>query len=300
MRPRPFAMSDDDRRRDPLLVGWAVGAVALLLWSILLPSHAAAEFRGGWHDVGDPGGASFLGALFIALFVVVIALPLDRRLRAALLGLGALLVIAFGLYHLHEDLLRMVYRNHPALRRVVVHDPVLLVLTLGMLLLPAGLIGRRTNRRALAPRILAVAGALLLVGAYFFVSPGGGHGSGAGALLSSVRAPDTLQGDRVAAWLALGPLVLAPAALLVFLPARRGAPLGALALVFLLLFVAAPLVLALHTAKPSRWLDALPAVKTVLLLGAGLFLTPVAVGQACARAPRDAHPPGLPGTPGAS
>lgn len=268
--------------RSPLLTGVAIGAVLLLLWSLLLPSVPADTFRGGWLDLGDVGGPSFLAALFVVLVGVVAALPLSTTQRSALLLLAGALLLAFGLYHLEEDLLRMVYRNHPALHHLVIDHRIGLAAVFIALLLPAGLIGRAVDERALGPRLAAGLGVAGVLAVYLLVRPPEGA-TAAGALVDTLRATDTLRGDRIAAWFALVPLVLAPTAALAFLPEGRRAPTAVLGLLFLAAVIAALVVLAAHVAKPSYWLAALPAVKTVFLLSAGLLLAPPALGHLSAR-----------------
>lgn len=283
--PRPFEMERQGRERSGLLTGLAIGAVLLLLWSLAMPPVPAATFRGGWLDIGDLGGSSFLAALFAVLVVLVTALPFSAAQRSLLLLLAGGLLLAFGLYHLEEDLLRMVYRNHPALHHLVIAHRSGLALALAALLVPAALFGRAAREDALAPKVLAAVGVAAAIAVYLFDTPPGGDGSAAAALLDVLRSEGTLRGDRLAAWFAFGPLVLLPTTLLVFLPPGRRAPTAAIALLHLALVIGALVVLAAHVAKPSSWLDALPALKTAFLLAAGLLLAPAALGRLASRLP---------------
>jgi hypothetical protein len=276
-------MERPGRERIPLLTGLSIGAVLLLLWSLVLPSVPGDTFRGGWLDVADLGGASFLAALFAGLIVVAAALPMSGRARGLLLGLAGVLLVAFGLYHVEEDVLRMVYRNHPALHHLLIEHRLSLALLLGALLLPAGMVGRAADEEALLPRILAVVGLGAALASYLLMTAPGGAGSALHGLLDAARAPAALRGDVVAALLALAPLALLPTTALVFLPVGRRAPTTLVALALQGALIAAFVVLAAHVAKPSHWLDALPALKNAFLFAAGVLLFPPALGHLSAR-----------------
>ena len=273
----------EPEERASLLPGLVIAAVLLLLWSLVLPANAAPEFQGGWKDISDPGGLSFLSALFTGGLVAIMFLAGRSPSRTILLALAGILLLAFGVYHLHEDLLRLAYRNHPALHHIVMGGAAYLTLPLLTLLLPAGLVGHAARPTAITPRILVVLGLVAALVTFLLISAPGGERAPLAALLEIQRAPDTLQGDRIAGWLVLGTLVLLPGGLFVFLSEERRAPWALLGVLFCLLVAGAVLVLAMHVAKPSHWLDALPAVKTALLLGAGLLLAPPALGEVLAR-----------------
>ena len=270
---------EEDQRGSALLP--AVGTIAVLLlgWSFILPSTPAAEFRGGWQEIASPGGLSFLALLFASALALGLLIPISIRRRAALLAVIGLMVLVFGLVHLAEDVLRALYRHHPGMELLLVSNRPALLLALASLLLPAGLIGRAAAPGTWPPAILAVAGFAALAALLLGINAPGGETNLLGALIQTVAAADSLQGDRLAAAVALTLPVLAPAAAFGFLPVARAAPSTLLGVVFLLACLLVPLILAAHVAKPSHWLDALPALKTALLFAAGVLVLPVALGE---------------------
>ena len=279
-RVRPFKLDEDARSRSAMLTSFGSGAVLLLFVSLVLPSVSGSDFRGGWLDLGDVGGPSFLALLSGLLVVALLALPISRRVRAVAMGVVAVLICTFGLSLLVEDLLQQqVYRGHPGLDTLIRDDPALLVCALASLLLPAGLFGRRAGVGLWPPRTMGAVGVVALVVGYLLLSVGTTGESAIESLISTLRSSESYQGDRIASWLLFVPLAMAPSALLLFLPKERVAPVTFLGVAFQLAYVASLVVLALHVAKPSHWLDALPALKSVLVLGAGIVLAPAAVAE---------------------
>lgn len=280
--PRPFSFGPQrETLGAPTIAVLAVGLL-LLAWAVVLPSTGATEFRGGWTEIGDPAGLSFLAALFGGLFLGLLVLPLGATTKTVAGAVLAVLVVLFGVLHLTDDLMRYLFRGHPALRWLVLESPGALALVLVALAFPAGLVARGGNPGGLAPKVMTVLGAIAVLACYVVLKAPDGDQSVVAGLLATLSDAEAFRGDRIAAVAALLPLVALPLGVLVFLPTDRGAPttlFGALSAVA----VAGTLViLALHVAKPADWLQALPPLKTALFAAFGLLVAPILVGRLAA------------------
>ncbi|MGM0574475.1 MAG: hypothetical protein ACQEXJ_01905 [Myxococcota bacterium] len=275
--PEPGPIPDDasDRRLRRLL-----GVVLLLLVEVAaLPSTRGDAVVAPWRELTSPGSAGFVAATFLLLLGLVVGLPMRERLRAGLAtGLGVAL-LAFGLALSRDASAAGAFDAQPALAAVLQGAVGLrVVLLVVACALPGALFWRARQPTGLGPRILVGTGVALLAFAYLGLHVLPGLDAAPLAILLRTGAEAPFLGDRMAAWLALLPLAVAPVALVTL----RRAPdrTQALALGLLTwLGVAAPLVtLSLFVASTDAWYRVLLPVQATSVLAAGLLLLPVAAG----------------------
>ncbi|MEZ4265025.1 MAG: hypothetical protein R3F39_01510 [Myxococcota bacterium] len=250
----------------------------VLLDAALLPGARDGALVPPWLALSSPGSPTFIAATFLLIVSAVAFVPMPSRLRGALGTVLGLALCAFGLALFGGAVGADAFDGQPALAAVATASPAARwVLVLAVAILPAALFWRRHHPGGIGARILLGTGLLFVAFIYF-----AGHHIGLGdsmPLTAITRAGRTspFLGDRVAAWLALIPFVLAPVALVSLSEmGRRGAAIvGAL----FWLGVAAPLVaLAAFVAPASAFASTLFPLQVVAVLAAGLLLLPAGLG----------------------
>ncbi len=257
-----------------------VPLVLLLLFeATVLPIGGSDGLVSPLRLLATPGTATFVAAVFFVLILVAAAVPISMRARAGLLsGLGVGL-LGYAMVVASAAVAADVFDGQPALE-LLLRGPGAprVVLLLAAVALPTAMFWRYLRPASVGARIVAGTALVLVAFAYL-----GLHALGLGAttpLSALVDAGRTapFMGDRVAAWVALLPALVALVGLLTFLP-RRSRAMGRLAGALFWASVVAPvLVLALFVARMDRWQDVLEPLKVMTLLAAGLLLVPVGAG----------------------
>ena len=98
-------------------------------------------------------------------------------------------------------------------------------------------------------------------------------------LLFEATSESPFLGDRLAAWVAMLPLVGVVASMAVWLPGERGGFMGLLGGLVWLFSFAPLLILALFVATGESWQDVLVPIQVSSLLAAGMLLVPATLGH---------------------
>ncbi|MCB9788100.1 MAG: hypothetical protein H6744_15565 [Deltaproteobacteria bacterium] len=282
VQPEPASPATRRPRADTDAGPW-YRRMLILVMLVLLDAALLPDLRDGvlvapWRALASPGSPTFIATTFLVVLSLLAFVPAPMRARATIGALLGLVLSAFGAALLVGAVGAGAFDGQPALAHIIgAGAPARWVLVLAVSTLTAALFWRRHHPDGLGARVLLGTG-LLFVGFIYFA----GHRIGLAdtmpltALVHAARGAPFV-GDRAAAWLALVPLALAPAALLCLSElGRRGASvLGAL----FWASVAAPLVvLAAFVAPASQWAQTLAPLQVSAVLAAGLLLLPAGLG----------------------
>jgi hypothetical protein len=272
--PAQAAAADAPRwyRRMLLLV------LLVLLDAALIPAAGDGGLVPPWVALASPGSPTFIAATFLVLVAAAAFVPISSRARAAVGTFLGLVLTAFGLALLSGAVGADAFDGQPALAALAdAGAPARWVLVLAASTLPAALFWRRHHPHGVGARIL-LGTALVFVAFVYFA----GHIIGIGdsmpltALTRAGRSAPFL-GDRVAAWVALAPFVLAPAALVTLSElGRRGAAI--LGVLFWLATCLPVVALAAFVAPASAFAQTLFPLQVSAVLAASLLLLPASLG----------------------
>jgi hypothetical protein len=255
----------------------------LLLETALMPSLRARHVVAPWSAWTDPASPNFVAVSFMALLGLFFAFPLSRFFRTALHGLTAALLIVFSLVLLRSALASRLFDGQPALHALFIDGLTGgLVVILTICVIVTALLWLHMVPESRRARGCLLAGVALTLVTYF----------GMGAFTSLAATPLTLLlaassespflGDRIAASVALVPLLGVAASMAVWLPGERGRVLGLLAGAVWAFSIAPLMILALYVAPTDSWQDVLVPIQISSLLAAGLLLVPTSLGHVCA------------------
>jgi len=273
--PAPNARSAGSFR---LLMPLQILSALLLFEAALLPALRARALVAPWSALTDPASPNFVASAFLALLALLFAFPLGRVLRVGLTAAIAGLLLVFSLVLLRSALAGHAFDGQPALQALFGEGLAAAALvTLAACTLPTALLWRHAVPSSVGARLTASAGVVLVLVVYL----------GLHAMTPLDTAPigliagseSAFMGDRVAAWLAWPPLLLALPALATWLPARFDGFAGPLAVAFWLTTLAPLLVLVFFVAPSDRWQEVLLPVQITSLLAAGTLLSCASLGH---------------------
>lgn len=253
----------------------------VLLGAFAVPTVTDGSIAAPWASVGDPQSLSFLCALLFVIELLVAAIPMPLAVRAGLLTAAGGTHLAFGALLMRDAALRFAFRAQPAVDTLFASGVAPTVLgLLAFVVLPAGLYARGRFTASLAARVTVGVGAalgLLLLLGWQALAPGL-DGLPLLALVEQATGSASLQGDRIAALVALVGALALPLSALAFLGPRRTGLVSLWAFVWSFALGAALVVEAVHVAHLDQWREVLEPVRLAVFLAAGLLVTPVALG----------------------
>ncbi len=272
--PRPSAA-------DTTLLGRMTVLVLIVLFeAVVLPGYHDGAVVGPWAELARPGSATFVGAAFFVLVLVVALVPIAplwRAVAATFLGLG---LTVFGAVLVGAAVSAGAFDGQPALAAIFGNGPATrLVLLLAAVTLFTGLYWRRADAASIGARVLVGTGFGLAIFVYMGLHAAGPLDSVPLAGLGGEILGGTFVGDRVAAALAFLPLLVAPFSLGAFLRAPSTGGVGVTAGLLWLTAVLPMLVLALFVAPAGRWELVLQPIQVCSIFAAGLLFLPLGIGH---------------------
>jgi len=219
----------------------------------------------------------------MALLAVFFAFPLSRFFRTALQGLTAVLLTVFSLVLLRSALASGLFDAQPALHALFIDGltggfvVIITVCVVSTALFWLHVVPE--SRRARACLIVGVALTLLT---YFGLGPLTLMDDMPLTLLLGACTESLFAGDRLAALVALFPLVVVGLSMSIWLPGERGGLMGLLGALVWLLSTAPLIVLALFVASADNWQDVLVPLQIASLLTSAVLLIPASLGHVLA------------------
>ncbi len=281
-RSAPARPATEDTRASGVFRATSMLAVMLLFFAAALPGKAGPP----WVLLQHTNGVTFIGLAFMLLIVVAALAPVPRVARGPIATILAAAMVSFAWLMLVDGLAGDLYRGQPAMALLAESGWITRIfLTLALVALPFALLLRRLDQRSVASRVAFLIGLVLLMVLYTALNaldwPSGPPLSD----LIDVGTGSRFLGDRVSAWLAFGPLVVATIGLVSLLPKARPGFAHGLAFGFWLTVAVPLVVIALFTAKSDAWRDVLDPLKLSTFCAVALIYLPAAMAEWAHRAP---------------
>lgn len=227
-----------------------------------------------------PGSPNAIAAIVGLLMLSVQFRDMEAHARSTWLVILGVLLTLLASFAAHSAVSGDVFAGQPAFEKLFGRGPAPVAsMMVGTIPLLAALVWRHRDPHATSPKLAVGTGACLTVFCYL-----GGHWVGIFDDVPFLIGLDTLEdsvflGDRVAAAIAMIPLLLAALSPLLLVEwGRAGRARAVAALVFWGSVLLPGVVLALYVAPSAEWYRVLEPLKIVLLLNAGTLVLGVGGG----------------------